>query len=147
MGAVASLTVPVPLAWAGEERQTIAVLTNHNDDTFSLFEEAFERAQSRYRLKSVWLMPPDAMKSLRRTEGASPDVWWQAAPHNHLADLAKEGLLQPLGIKEEGLPSFAFGSWPLAGERDFYRASQLTAFAFLVNRQALQEQKLSWPED
>lgn len=139
----AALATP---AWALPARQTITVLTNHNDDTLALFEEAFEKAQARYRLKFIWLMPPDAMKLLRRKDSSTPDVWWQAAPHNHLEDLSKEDILQPLGIASDGLPA-AIGKQPLVGKDDLYRASQLTAFSFLVNRQALLDQKLPWPSD
>lgn len=133
-------------AWAKSSRQDVLVLTNHNDDTLSLFEEAFERAQTQYRLKLMWLMPPDAMKYLRRKDAISPDVWWQAAPHNHLADLAKEGILQTLGIDTAGLPDTLGGS-TLAGAGDFFRATQLTAFSFLVNRQAIATRGLPLPND
>ena len=128
------------------ERQTIVVLTNHNDDTLALFEEAFEKAQPRYRIKLVWLMPPDAMKMLRREDSDTPDVWWQAAPHNHLADLAKENIMQPLGIAADGLPD-VIGNVPLVDDKGLYRATQLTAFAFLINRQAIAEQHLPWPAE
>ena len=143
--AASAATFALP-AMAATERQTIVVLTNHNDDTFSLFEEAFEKAQTRYRLKFVWLMPPDAMKMLRREDSNTPDVWWQAAPHNHLADLSRENILQPLHIATDGLPS-SIGNVPLVDEQDFYRATQLTAFSFLVNRKALKDQLLPWPDD
>lgn len=144
LGALAA--APAIPAWGASSRQTVSVLTNHNDDTFSLFEEAFEKAQSRFRLKFVWLMPPDAMKLLRRKDASTPDVWWQAAPHNHLEDLSREDILQPLGLPSEGLPASIAGQ-PLLGANDYYRASQLTAFSFLVNRQALLDQRLPWPTD
>lgn len=131
---------------AAAERQTIVVLSNHNDDTLALFEEAFEKAQPRYRIKLVWLMPKEAMTMLRREDSNTPDVWWQAAPHNHLADLSREDIMQPLGISTDGLPD-AIGNVPLASDKDLYRATQLTAFAFLVNRQAIAAQHLSWPSD
>jgi ABC-type Fe3+ transport system substrate-binding protein len=137
--------LPVKTAGAAE-RKTIVVLTNHNDDTLALFEEAFEKAQPRYRIKLVWLMPPDAMKMLRREDSDTPDVWWQAAPHNHLADLAKDDIMQPLGIAAEGLPD-VIGNVPLVDDKGLYRATQLTAFAFLINRQAIAEQHLPWPAD
>jgi len=143
--ATAGATLSSP-AWALTRREAVTVLTNHNDDTLALFEEAFEKAQSRYRLKLVWLMPPDAMKLLRRKENNGPDVWWQAAPHNHLADLAKEDILQALRIGSAGLPA-EIGTVSLLGPDDLYRATQLTAFAFLVNRQAIADQNLPWPGD
>jgi len=140
-----AFALPVSPASAAE-RQTIVVLTNHNDDTLALFEEAFEKAQPLYRIKLVWLMPPDALKMLKREDSDTPDVWWQAAPHNHIGDVAKEGFLQPLGIAADGLPS-SIGSIPLVEEKDLYRTSQLTAFAFLINRKAIVEQHLPWPGD
>jgi phosphoglycerate transport regulatory protein PgtC len=133
-------------AVAAAERQAVTILTNHNDDTLSLFEKGFEKAHPQYRLKIVWFMPPDAMKYLRDASNPSPDVWWQAAPHNHLADMAKEGFLLPLGTSTDGLPP-AIGALPLQGEGDFYRASQLTAFSFFVNSKAIREQNLPWPQD
>ena len=142
----AVFALPSPAAQAATERQTIVVLTNHNDDTLALFEEAFEKAQPRYRIKLVWLMPPDAMKMLRREDSDTPDVWWQAAPHNHLADLAKDDIMQPLGIAADGLPD-VIGNVPLVDDKGLYRATQLTAFAFLINRQAIAEQHLPWPAD
>jgi len=142
-GAMAALAPPV-LALPG--RKTITVLTNHNDDTFSLIEEAFEKAQSQYRVKLMWMMPPDATKFLHRSDSASMDVWWQAAPHNHIADIAKEGLLQPLPAFDDGLPS-AIGKVPLVNAEQTYRATQLTAFSFLVNTKAIAAQQLPWPSD
>jgi phosphoglycerate transport regulatory protein PgtC len=132
--------------FAAAERQAVTVLTNHNDDTLSLFEKGFEKAYPQYRLKFVWLMPPDAMRYLRDASHPSPDVWWQAAPHNHLADMAKEGFMQPLGIPTEGLPG-AIGDLPLQGEAALYRATQLTAFSFFVNGAAIRAQSLPWPQD
>lgn len=145
MLAVVSVLPALPVQ-AATERQTIVVLTNHNDDTLALFEEAFEKAQSRYRIKLVWLMPPDALKMLKREDSDTPDVWWQAAPHNHIGDVAKEGFLQPLGITTDGLPS-SIGNMPLVEEKDLYRTSQLTAFSFIVNRKAIAKQHLPWPSD
>jgi phosphoglycerate transport regulatory protein PgtC len=133
-------------AWALADRKTVTVLTNHNDDTFSLFEEAFEKAQPQYRLKIVWMMPPDAMQFLRRDNGAGADVWWQAAPHNHLADIAKDGLLQPLAVETMGLPA-SIGPQTLAATDDLYRASQMTAFNFEVNTKAIADRHLPWPSD
>jgi len=126
-------------------RKPITVLTNHNDDTLSLFEDAFERAQPAYRLKFIWMMPPDAMAFVRRG-GASADVWWQAAPHNHLADLAREDYMQPLGLDTAGLPD-SLGGALLAGEGDYCRATQVTAFAFMTNRAAIAAQGLPAPTD
>jgi len=142
----AALSTLPRAGFAAAEKRAVTVLTNHNDDTLSLFEKGFEKAYPQYRLKFVWLMPPDAMKYLRDTTNPSPDVWWQAAPHNHLADMAKEGFLQPLGITTDGLPP-AIGVLPLQGEGDFYRASQLTAFSFFVNSAAIRAQNLPWPQD
>jgi phosphoglycerate transport regulatory protein PgtC len=142
----AALSALPRAAFGAVGKQAVTVLTNHNDDTLSLFEKGFEKAYPQYRLKFVWLMPPDAMRYLRDTNNPSPDVWWQAAPHNHLADMAKEGFMQPLGIATEGLPA-AIGVLPLQGEGDFYRASQLTAFSFFVNSKAIRAQNLPWPED
>ncbi|MEQ1600706.1 MAG: extracellular solute-binding protein [Methylophilaceae bacterium] len=132
--------------WALTSRQTVTVLTNHNDDTFSLLEEAFEKAQPHYRIKLMWMMPPDALKFLHRSDSASLDVWWQAAPHNHIADLAKEGLLQPLPPLDDGLPP-TLGTLPLVAMDNSYHATQLTAFSFLVNSQAIAAQQLPWPSD
>ncbi|CAN2536149.1 hypothetical+protein [Methylocapsa aurea] len=131
---------------AADERRPVTVLTNHNDDTLSLFEKGFERAYPQYRLKFVWLMPPDAMRYLRDASNPSPDVWWQAAPHNHLADMAKQGFMQPLGLPKDGLPA-AIGALPLEGEGDLFHASQLTAFGFFINSRAIKAQNLPWPED
>jgi ABC-type Fe3+ transport system substrate-binding protein len=136
----------MPSVYAASARQTVLVMTNHNDDTLSLFEEAFEKAQTQYRVKVTWAMPPDAMKYLRRQEPQSPDVWWQAAPHNHLADMSKEGYLQALALNRDGLPA-TIGKLPLVADDDSYCATQLTAFGFLVNRKAIEEQKLPWPTD
>jgi len=133
-------------AWALSSRKTVTVLTNYNDDTFSLFEEAFEKAQSAYRLKIVWMMPPDATKFLRRGDGDSPDVWWQASPHNHIADIAGDGLLRPLPEVDSGLPA-SLGAMPLVAADNLTRATQLTAFSFLVNKQAIAKQQLPWPSD
>lgn len=143
VGAAVALASP---AWASTSRKTVTVLTNYNDDTFSLFEEAFEKAQSEYRLKIVWLMPPDAVKFLRRGDGDSPDVWWQASPRNHIADIAGDGLLQTLPEVDNGIPA-SIGVMPLVTPDKLTRATQLTAFSFLVNRKAIAEQQLPWPSD
>jgi len=144
--AAGALAGALPHAAQAAVRQPVTVLTNHNDDTLSLFEKGFEKANPQYRLKFVWFMPPDAMKYLREPANASPDVWWQAAPHNHLADMAKDGFLQPLGIAKDGLPA-SIGALSLEGANDLYHASQLTAFSFFVNSKAIREQGLPWPED
>jgi ABC-type Fe3+ transport system substrate-binding protein len=91
-------------------------------------------------------MPPDAVKMLKREDSNTPDVWWQAAPHNHVADVLRDDILQPLAISTDGLPA-SIGSLPLVEEKDLYRATQLTAFAFLINRQAIAGQHLPWPDD
>ncbi len=143
--AVGAATLACP-AWARSGRQTVTVLTNHNDDTFALFEEAFEKAQPDYRIKIVWLMPPDAAKLLRRRESDGPDVWWTASPRNHIADIAPDGLLQALPAVDAGLPS-SIGNLPLVAADNTYRATQITAFSFLVNRKAIAEQQLPWPSD
>ncbi|CAN2535467.1 hypothetical+protein [Methylocapsa aurea] len=144
VGAAAALLPGAGLAAA--ERRPVIVMTNHNDDTLSLFEKGFEKAYPQYRMQIVWLMPPDAMRHLRHASAQSPDVWWQAAPHNHLADMAKDGFMQPLGLSTEGLPA-AIGALPLEGEGDLFHASQLTAFGFFVNSKAIKAQNLPWPED
>jgi len=144
VGAAAAL---LPRAsFAAAERQAVVVMTNHNDDTLSLFERGFEKAYPQYKVQIVWFMPPDAMRYLRNVSNPSPDVWWQAAPHNHLADMAKDGFMQPLGLSKEGLPA-AIGALPLEGEGDLYHASQLTAFGFFVNSKAIKDQNLPWPDD
>jgi ABC-type Fe3+ transport system substrate-binding protein len=141
---IAAITLAKP-SWAVASRQVITILTNHNDDTFSLFEQAFEKSQSKYALKIIWMMPPDAMKLLRRKEDIV-DVWWQAAPHNHLVDIGKDGLLQPLAIETDGLPN-AIGAQALVAEDDTFRATQLTAFNFEVNAKAIAAQGLPFPSD
>ncbi|WP_024880294.1 ABC transporter substrate-binding protein [Methylosinus sp. LW3] len=143
--AVGALSALSGAAFA-DERRPVVVMTNHNDDTLSLIERGFEKAYPQYRVQIVWLMPPDAMRHLRDASAPSPDVWWQAAPHNHLADMAKDGFMQPLGLSKEGLPA-AIGALPLEGEGDLFHASQLTAFGFLVNSKAVRAQNLPWPED
>ena len=57
-----------------------------------------------------------------------------------------DGLLQPLPEVDGGLPA-SIGGMPLVTVDNLTRATQLTAFSFLVNRQAITEQHLPWPSD
>ena len=144
LSAIGAIALAAP-SFAMGDHKTIVVLTNHNDDTFSLIEEAFEKSQDQYKLKFIWLMPPDASKLIKDAK-ENIDVWWQAAPHNHIEDLSKKGGLQPLQMSFDNLPS-KIGETSLGDSEHLFHATQLYGMNFLINKETIKKNKLPWPSD
>lgn len=126
-------------------REDVVVVTNHNDDLVGPVEEAFERQHPRHRLRIRWLMPAEALPALRQ-RSAPADVWWEAAPMNHLADLAREGLLLPLEPDGDRAPQSLAGL-SLWRPGQPYRATQLSLMPFLVNDGVVHAGRLPAPDD
>lgn len=145
LGAAASLaTTPLSAATA-RERKPVVVLTSYNDEVFSRFEAAFEKAWPQYKLQLVWKMPHEAQTMLRQPNQGGIDVYWSASPRNFAA-LAHDGAWQPLGIDLAGLPEH-IGKACLRDAKGFYTVTEMAGYGFIVNPNALARLQLKLPTD
>lgn len=145
-GAAGSLLAATALA-AGKtrERQPVVVVTSYNDEVFSRFEAAFEKAWPQYKLQLVWRMPHDALPYLSQPKQSGADVYWSASPRNFAA-LAAAGAWQPLGIDLSGLPK-TVGKARLTDADGLYTATEMAGYGFIVNPAALAKLGLAEPKD
>lgn len=141
-GALPALAGAAPKAPA---RQPVVVLTSYNDEVFSRFEAAFEKAWPQYKLQLVWRMPHDALPYLRQPQQGGVDLYWSASPRNFAA-LAGEGAWQPLAIERSGLPDHV-GKARLADAEGYYTATEMAGYGFIVNPPALARLGLGVPQD
>jgi|JI6StandDraft_1071083.scaffolds.fasta_scaffold18260_4 phosphoglycerate transport regulatory protein PgtC len=145
LGAGGLMSTPLRAAETRSVRQPVVVLTSYNDEVFSRFEAAFEKAHPQYKLQLVWRMPHDALPYLRQPRQAGVDVYWSASPRNFAA-LAREGAWQPLGIARDGLPE-RIGKARLADAEGFYTATEMAGYGFIFNPEAVARLKLAAPAD
>lgn len=139
------LAAPLPALAKPRERQPVVVVTSYNDEVFSRFEAAFEKAHPQYRLQLVWRMPHDALPYLRQPQQGGADLYWSASPRTFAA-LAAEGAWQPLGIERSGLPE-NIGKARLADADGFYTATEMAGYGFILNPGALGKLGLAEPKD
>lgn len=139
------LAAPLQAFGKTPERQPVVVVTSYNDEVFSRFEAAFEKAYPQYRLQLVWRMPHDALPYLRQPDQSGVDVYWSASPRT-FATLAAEGAWQPLGIDRSGLPT-SIGKARLSDAAGFYTATEMAGYGFIVNPGALAKLGLAEPQD
>lgn len=139
------LAAPLAASARTTGRQPVVVVTSYNDETFSRFEAAFEKANPRYKLQLVWRMPHDALPYLRQPAQGGADVYWSASPRTFAA-LAAEGAWQPLGIARDGLPE-NIGKARLGDANGLYTATEMAGYGFIVNPGALARLGLAEPKD
>jgi len=139
------LAAPLPALAKSRERQPVVVVTSYNDEVFSRFEAAFEKAHPQYKLQLVWRMPHDALPYLRQPKQGGADVYWSASPRTFAA-LAAEGAWQPLGINPDGLPE-TIGKARLRDSEGFYTATEMAGYGFILNPAALEKLGLAAPKD
>lgn len=144
-GAASLLAAPLPAFAKPRERQPVVVVTSYNDEVFSRFEAAFEKAYPQYKLQLVWRMPHDALPYLSQANQGGADVYWSASPRTFAA-LAAEGAWQPLGIDLAGLPA-SVGKARLRDQEDFYTATEMAGYGFILNPGALSRLGLAQPQD
>jgi ABC-type Fe3+ transport system substrate-binding protein len=145
LGAGSLLASPLTAMARNPERQPVVVVTSYNDEVFSRFEAAFEKAYPQYKLQLVWRMPHDALPYLSQTKQGGADVYWSASPRNFAA-LAAAGAWQPLGIDLGGLPK-TIGKARLADADGLYTATEMAGYGFIVNPGALARLGLAEPKD
>jgi len=145
LGAAGLLAAPLPAIGKTRERQPVVIVTSYNDEVFSRFEAAFEKAHPQYKLQLVWRMPHDALPYLRLPQQGGADMYWSASPRTFAA-LAAEGAWQPLGIDLSGLPK-AVGKARLADADGFYTATEMAGYGFILNPGALAKLGLAEPQD
>lgn len=145
LGAAAGLATTPLHAATRKQRQPVIVLTSYNDEVFSRFESAFEKAYPQYKLQLVWRMPHDAQGYLRQPGQGGIDVYWSASPRNYAA-LAHDGAFQPLGIDLSGLPA-KIGKASLRDPDNLYTVTEMAGYGFIVNPTALAARKLTAPTD
>lgn len=145
LGAAASLAASPLRAATPRERKPVVVLTSYNDEVFSRFEAAFEKAWPQYKLQLVWKMPHEAQTMLRQPDQGGIDVYWSASPRNFAA-LARDGAWQPLGIDLAGLPE-RIGKASLRDADGFYTVTEMAGYGFIVNPNALTRLQLKTPTD
>lgn len=143
LGGLAS--APLAAAPRPAERKPVVVLTSYNDEVFSRYEAAFEKANPQYKLQLVWRMPHDALPYLRQPGQSGVDVYWSASPRTFAA-LAGDGVLQPLGIDRSGLPE-RIGQARLTDPDGLYTATEMAGYGFIVNPEALARRGLPQPKD
>ncbi|NTV70378.1 MAG: extracellular solute-binding protein [Azonexaceae bacterium] len=145
LGAAASLAAAPLSAATVRERKPVVVLTSYNDEVFSRFEAAFEKAWPQYKLQLVWKMPHEAQTLLRQPNQGGIDVYWSASPRNFAA-LARDGAWQQLGIDLTGLPE-RIGKASLRDSDGFYTVTEMAGYGFIVNPNALARLQLKPPTD
>lgn len=128
-------------ALAAEEKRVV-VLTSYPQETISLFESAFEKANPGTRLEIVWRMPRDAMPYLLEPGSHGVDVYWSASTRNY-SELARRDLLAPLE-RDPGLPE-QVGGFSISDARLRYRASEIASYGFACNRARLESRGLPCP--
>lgn len=138
----AGIAAPALKAKAGTE---VVVVTNHNDDLVGPVVEAFERAHPHLRVHIEWLMPAEALSAFRQNALAA-DVWWEAAPTNHLAEFADRAMLLPLDPAHDAQPRQLLDLTLVHAER-LYCATQLSLMPILLRADTLRQQQLPVPQD
>ncbi|MFJ4375097.1 ABC transporter substrate-binding protein [Pseudomonas japonica] len=140
------------LAWAlgpasafAAAAQPVVVLTSYPEEMMSRFEEAFDQANSDYRLQILWRQGFDALPLLRQADQGGVDVYWAPSPGN-FARLARDGGWQPLGVDLEGLPA-KIGATALRDGEARYQATELAGYGFATNPRMLEELGIEAPKD
>ncbi|HEX4985187.1 MAG TPA: extracellular solute-binding protein [Burkholderiales bacterium] len=139
--AAATLACVASLPAAGADDRVV-VLTSYPQETLSLFESAFEKANPGTRVEIVWRMPRDAMPYLLEPGSHGVDVYWSASARNY-AELARRDMLTPLPA-DPALPE-AVGGFPIAGPERLYRASEIAGYGFACNTARLEARGLHCP--
>ncbi|HWA14535.1 MAG TPA: extracellular solute-binding protein [Burkholderiales bacterium] len=129
-------------ASAGMAEGRVVVLTSYPQETISLFEAAFEKANPGTRLEIVWRMPRDAMPYLLDAGSHGVDVYWSASARNY-AELAAKDLLAPLAA-DPALPE-RIGRFPISDPGLRYRASEIASYGFACNESKLRADRLTCP--
>jgi ABC-type Fe3+ transport system substrate-binding protein len=142
---VATLALLLSLACglAAAEEDKVVVLTSYPQETLSLFETAFEKANPGTRLEMIWRMPRDTMPYLLEPGSHGVDVYWSASARNY-ADLASRDMLAALPA-DPALPQ-DIGGFPIAEPKLLYRASEIAGYGFTCNRKALAERSQPCPK-
>ena len=140
--AAAALLLAVACCNAGAEDRVV-VLTSYPQETISLFEAAFEKANPGTRLEIVWRMPRDAMPYLLESGSHGVDVYWSASTRNY-SELASRNLLAVLPA-DPALPQ-DIGGFPIADPKLLYRASEIASYGFVCNRAQLEQRGLTCPK-
>lgn len=125
------------------EQDKVVVLTSYPQETLSLFETAFEKANPDTRLEMVWRMPRDAMPYLLESGSHGVDVYWSASARNY-AELAGRDMLAALPA-DPALP-LDVGGFPIAEPKLLYRASEIAGYGFTCNRKSLAERGQHCPK-
>lgn len=125
------------------EEDKVVVLTSYPQETLSLFETAFEKANPGTRLEIVWRMPRDAMPYLLEPDSHGVDVYWSASARNY-SELAGRGMLAALP-SDPALPQ-DIGGFPIAEPKLLYRASEIAGYGFTCNRKTLAERSQQCPK-
>ena len=128
---------------AGAEEDKVVVLTSYPQETLSLFETAFEKANPGTRLEIVWRMPRDAMPYLLEPDSHGIDVYWSASARNY-SELAGRSMLAALP-SDPALPQ-DIGGFPIAEPKLLYRASEIAGYGFTCNRKTLEQRKQPCPK-
>ncbi|HVY05470.1 MAG TPA: extracellular solute-binding protein [Burkholderiales bacterium] len=128
-------------AFAADDK--VVVLTSYPQETLSLFESAFEKANPGIRAEIIWRMPRDAMPYLLEPGSHGVDVYWSASARNY-AELAKRDLLAPLP-SDPALPR-DIGGFPIADPKLLYRSSEIAGYGFACNQARLAARQLACPK-
>lgn len=135
------LTATGTYAFAADDK--VVVLTSYPQETLSLFETAFEKANPGIRLELVWRMPRDAMPYLLEPGSHGVDVYWSASARNY-SELASRDLLAALPA-DPALPE-SIGVFPIADAKRLYRASEIAGYGFTCNRETLKARNTQCPQ-
>jgi ABC-type Fe3+ transport system substrate-binding protein len=138
-----SLLLSLACGPAVAEQDKVVVLTSYPQETLSLFETAFEKANPDTRLEMVWRMPRDAMPYLLESGSHGVDVYWSASARNY-AELAGRDMLAALPA-DPALP-LDVGGFPIAEPKLLYRASEIAGYGFTCNRKSLAERGQRCPK-
>jgi ABC-type Fe3+ transport system substrate-binding protein len=142
-GAALGLLLSLVCGLTAAEEDKVVVLTSYPQETLSLFETAFEKANPGTRLEIVWRMPRDAMPYLLESGSHGVDVYWSASARNY-SELASRDMLAALPA-DPALPQ-DIGGFPITEPKLLYRASEIAGYGFTCNRKTLAERSQSCPK-
>ena len=140
---IAALVFTLACAAAPAAEEKVIVLTSYPQETLSLFETAFERANPGIRLEIIWRMPRDTMPYLLEPGSHGVDVYWSASSRNYV-ELASHDMLAALPV-DPALPQ-DIGGFPIAEPKLLYRASEIAGYGFTCNRKTLAQRNQTCPK-
>jgi CxxC motif-containing protein (DUF1111 family)/ABC-type Fe3+ transport system substrate-binding protein len=133
-----------PAGLLAQSTSPVVVMTSYPDEMVSRFEQAFEQQFPQYDMQVLWRQSADALAWVSEPGNAAVDVYWSPSPRN-FALMKQRGLLQTLVHSHTDLPK-TLGPSFISDADGFYAASELAAYGFVINPEALAAAGLPTPQ-